>query len=111
MCYNGPNQMRDFVDTLPLRLAAGVGALVGVIGLVRGVDLWVSAGRVGAAFVVVLLGALGVRRLLLTLLENARRADSEPPDTVAQAGLSDDEPPSTSSPTATTPVTDSQNRI
>jgi len=64
MCYNGPTLMRDFVDTLPLRFAAAVAALAGVVCLMHGVDLWVSAGRIGVTFAVGLVGGLVVRRLL-----------------------------------------------
>lgn len=59
--------MRDFVDTLPLRLAAVVAALVGMVCLWKGVDLWVSAWRIGVTFAVLLLAGLLVRRLILSL--------------------------------------------
>ena len=61
--------MRDFVDTLPLRLAAAVAALVGIICLWNRVELWTSAGRIGITFGVLLLAGLVVRRLLLPLFE------------------------------------------
>lgn len=104
MCYNGANRMRDFVDTLPLRLAAVVAAVVGVICLARNVDLWVSVGRVGIAFAIVLLGALGVRRLLLSLLSPARLSgnvsmkDSTPNEPAAAAP-----PPTATMPTPAAP--------
>lgn len=63
--------MRDFVDTLPLRLAAVVAALVGIICLWNRVELWTSAGRIGITFGVLLLAGLVVRRLLLPLFEGA----------------------------------------
>jgi hypothetical protein len=65
----GQLPMRDFVDTLPLRLAAVVAALVGAICLWNGVELWESARRIGIAFVVLLLAALLVRRLVLAFSE------------------------------------------
>jgi hypothetical protein len=77
--------MRDFVDTLPLRLAAVVAALVGIICLWNRVELWTSAGRIGITFGVLLLAGLVVRRLLLPLFEGAmehpaaRNADGAAP--------------------------------
>src|SRR5689334_20942565 len=68
--------MRDFLDTLPLRLAAVVAAVVGAICLWQGIDLWVAAGRIGISFVALLLVGLVVRRVVLTLWDQ----------TAAQAG-------------------------
>jgi hypothetical protein len=71
----GQLPMRDFVDTLPLRLAAVVAALVGAICLWNGVELWESARRIGIAFVVLLLAALLVRRLVLAFSEGGDTGD------------------------------------
>ncbi len=68
--------MRDFVDTLPLRLAAVVAVLVGTVCLWNGFDLWESAQRIGITFVVLLLAGLVVRRVILPHLSAA--ADGKP---------------------------------
>lgn len=79
--------MRDFVDTLPLRLAAVVAALVGAICLWNGVEIWESARRIGIAFVVVLLASLIVRRLLLSLSSDTSR-NGRPPTKGTEEALS-----------------------
>ena len=89
--------MRDFVDTLPLRLAAVVAVLVGTVCLWNGVDLWESAQRIGIAFAVLLLAGLMVRRLLLPLLSTAEPARGR------QANSGEDDAASTT--VSETPVT------
>ena len=88
--------MRDFVDTLPLRLAAVVAAFVGVICLWKGIDLWVSAWRIGVTFVVLLLAGLVVRRLILSLGSEAThpRGDAYP----QARATKDDAAPSSAAP-------------
>jgi hypothetical protein len=73
VCYNNPKLMRDFVDTLPLRLAAVVAALVGVVCLYEQIDVWVAAWRIGIAFMALLLAGLGVRWLILSLSDDATK--------------------------------------
>lgn len=83
--------MRDFVDTLPLRLAAVVASLVGAVTLWNGVELWESARRIGISFVVMLLAGLTVRRLVLSLHDQENRqgsdGDSLPGNTAGSTGL------------------------
>lgn len=74
--------MRDFVDTLPLRLAAVVAALVGAVCLWNGVDLWIAAGRIGVTFVLLLMAGLLFRRVVLSL----HHESIEPPRDASQAG-------------------------
>jgi hypothetical protein len=71
--------MRDFVDTLPMRLAAVVAALVGAVCLWNGVEIWESARRIGIAFAVLLAAGLLVRRWVLPLMR-------EGPDDPVPAG-------------------------
>lgn len=88
--------MRDFVDTLPLRLAAVVAAAVGVVCLVSGVDIWVSAGRIGATFVLLLLAGLCVRWLVISSQEKAtapRSAPAPAPDEAPASGPRDEGAP------------------
>ena len=86
--------MRDFVDTLPLRLAAVVAAIVGAVCLFNGVELWESARRMAIAFVVLLLAGLAARRLILTQMEESTR---DPADKRLQRGKTEEE---TGSPSA-----------
>jgi hypothetical protein len=81
--------MRDFVDTLPLRLAAVVAACVGMICLWKGIDLWVSAWRIGVTFMALLLAGLVVRRLILSL---GSEATNHPGDPYRQAPGAKDAP-------------------
>ena len=82
--------MRDFMDTLPLRLAAVVAVLVGTVCLWNGVELWESAQRIGIAFAVLLVAGLVVRRLVLPLLNTP-----PPPSNPKQINMSEDDTTST----------------
>lgn len=81
--------MRDLVDTLPLRLAATVAAIVGVICLLNGVELWTSALRIGIAFAVLLVAGLVVRRFLLTIWNDPNDVDRMNAAHNKQAGADD----------------------
>ena len=87
--------MRDFVDTLPLRLASVVAVLVGMVCLWNGVDLWESAQRIGIAFAVLLLAGLVVRRVVLPHLSAAAAAAAAPLSEGKPVGADEDDTAST----------------
>lgn len=58
------NPMTDFIERLPLRLAALAGLLVGAASVFAGADAWAALIRVGAAFFIFGILGLGLRALL-----------------------------------------------
>lgn len=77
--------MTDFIERLPLRLAALAGLLVGAASVLAGVDAWVVLIRVGIAFAV--FGGLGLG--LRTILHEASPTAPHPPISTSEPQNSD----------------------